>query len=101
MVKTITKFIRLGLKQELWETIRVEAKRRGVSVNALIRTAVEQHLAKSSLWRTATRPNNVDLLNTPLVTWTREEKEYADKVLEEHFAEDRNEIIRFNEPRRH
>jgi hypothetical protein len=35
------------------------------------------------------------------MNWTREEKEYADKVLQEHFEEDRNEIIRFNELRSH
>jgi hypothetical protein len=30
-------------------------------------------------------------LTTPIVEWTGAEKEYADRVLQEHFAEDRNE----------
>ncbi len=84
MVKTITKFILLGLTPELSEKIRAEAKSRNVSVNALIRTAIEQLLGISS----------------DEVNWTRAEKEYAHKVLLEHFEEDRNEIIRFNESRR-
>jgi hypothetical protein len=82
MVKTITKFIRLGLTPELSEKIRAEAKRRKISISALIRVAVKQHLSASSL------------LTTPIVEWTSAEKEYADRVLQEHFDEDRNEVIR-------
>ena len=101
MVKTIKKFVRLGLTHELWEKLRAEAKRRNVSVNALIRSSVEEHLGPSSPWGTATNPTDGDLLTPPLMNWTREEKEYADRVLQEHFDEDRNEIVRFNESRSH
>jgi hypothetical protein len=84
----ITKSIRLGLTRELLERIRAEAKSRNVSVNELVRTAIEQLLGMERL------------LTKPSEKWARGEKEYAHKVLMEHFAEDRNEVIRFNEPGR-
>jgi hypothetical protein len=79
MVRTITKFIRLGLTPELSEEIRAEAKRRNISISALVRAAVKQYIGGSSL------------LTTPIVSWTSVEKEYADRVLQAHFDEDRNE----------
>lgn len=58
-------------------------------VKALNRTVKEQHLGASSR-RSAVKPN-VDMPETS--------QEYAHKVLMEHLEEDRNEIIRFGEPR--
>jgi hypothetical protein len=55
-------------------------------VSELIRRALKQYI-------------NGGTLRQFTVTWTRAEEEYADKVLQEHFEEDRNETIRLNENR--
>lgn len=94
MVKTITEFVRLGLTLDLRKRIRAEARRRETSLSALMRAALEQYLSEPNPPRTAKPP-----VDTPAPTWTEAEQQYAHKVLMDHFAEDRNETIRFGEDR--
>ena len=82
----ITKFVRFGLSAELFGIVRMEARRQKISVSELIRRALKQYI-------------NGARLQQFTVTWTRAEEEYADKVLQEHFDEDRNETIRLDEIR--
>lgn len=42
----ITEFIRAGFAPEQLKRARVEAKQQGVSVNALIRTAVDEYVLR-------------------------------------------------------
>ena len=77
-----TKSIRLALTPELLEKTRTAAQQHGDSISALVRTALEKYL---------TKPKATSLLDEPVVLWSPAEKEYADKVLQEHFEEDRNE----------
>ncbi len=92
----ITKSIRLGLTPELLEQIRTEAKRQKVSVNALIRNTLKKDLTESNQQRFSepAEPKLIRLVDVPVVQWSQAEQEYADKVIKEHFDEDRNEIIR-------
>jgi hypothetical protein len=75
-----TKSIKVGLTPELLEKTRTAAQQKGDSISGLIRTALEKYLTKAT-----------SLLDTPLVEWTPAEKEYADKMIQDHFDEDRNE----------
>jgi len=87
----ITKSIRLGLT--LLGQVRNEAKRQNISIVELIRIAVERHLGELNQRRVATgyaedRSKKIDL-SKPVVSWTRAEKEFADRVIQQHFDEDR------------
>jgi hypothetical protein len=72
------KYVLLGLNPSSYMDIRAEAKRQNVSVNTLIRLAVQRYVSDSG-----------SLLNQPLVSWTPDEQRFADKVLRVHFEEDR------------
>jgi hypothetical protein len=57
----------------------------------LIRIAVEKHLGELKQRRIATtraEPKKIDL-GEPVAFWTRGEEEFADKVIQHHFDEDR------------
>jgi predicted DNA-binding protein len=89
----ITERIRLALK--LVKRIEAEAKLQKTSVTQFVRTAVERYLDelakhKISAKDTAGKPKEVNLiLETPITLWTQAEKEFADKVIQRHFDEDR------------
>jgi hypothetical protein len=89
----ITERIRLALK--LVKRIEAEAKLQKTSVTRFVRTAVERYLdelakRKISTKGAAGKPKEVGLiLETPVALWTQAEKEFADKVIQRHFDEDR------------
>jgi predicted DNA-binding protein len=89
----ITERIRLALK--LVKRIEAEAKLQKTSVTRFVRTAVERYLDelakhKISVNNTAGKPKEVGpILETRVVLWTQAEKEFADKVIQQHFDEDR------------
>jgi hypothetical protein len=78
-----TKFIRLGLTPWLFRRIRAEAKQQKVSVSELVRTSIEKHLGEL-IWQRveAMQPRRASLLDTPVVFWTREEEETADRAMQ-------------------
>jgi hypothetical protein len=89
-----TKSIRFGLTPWLFRRIRAEAKRQKVSVNELVRTAMETHLGELIWQRVEARqpeakPKKPSLLDTPVVIWSPAEQEYAEKSIQRHFDEDR------------
>ena len=92
-IARITERIRLALK--LVKRIEAEAKLQNTSVTRFVRTAVERYLDelakhKISANNTAGKPKQESLmLETPIVLWTQAEKEFADKVIQRHFDEDR------------
>jgi predicted DNA-binding protein len=89
----ITERIRLGLK--LVKRIQAEVKLQKTSVATFVRTAIERYLdelakQKIGAMDTAREPKEVSLiLETPVTLWTQAEKEFADKVIQRHFDEDR------------
>jgi len=89
----ITDRIRLTLK--LVKQIEAEAKLQKTSVTRFVRTAVERYLdelakQKIAANNTPGKPKQVSLiLETPVTLWTQAEKEFADKVIQQHFDEDR------------
>ena len=89
----ITERIRLGLI--LFRRIQAEAKLQKTSVTRFVRTAVERYLdelakQKIAANNAAGKPKEVSLiLETSVVLWTQAEKEFADKVIQQHFDEDR------------
>jgi hypothetical protein len=89
----ISKSIRLGLTPNLLEGARTEARQQKVSVNALIRAALQQYLNELNQKRVessrAEKPKGMRLVDVPLVSWTQAEKEFADRVIKQHFEEDR------------
>jgi hypothetical protein len=89
----ITKSIRLGLTPNLLEEARTGARQQKISVNALIRAALQQYLNELNQKRVessrAEKPKGIRLLDMPLVSWTQAEKEFADRVIKKHFEEDR------------
>jgi hypothetical protein len=82
-----TKSIRFGLTPWLFRRIRAQAKRQKVSVNELVRTAMERHLGEL-IWRRVkarqpeAKPKKPSLLDTPVVLWTREEEETANRAMQ-------------------
>ena len=89
----ITGRIRLGLI--LVKRIRAEAKLQKTSVTRFVRTAVERYLDELAKQKIAAKdtpgkPREVSLiLEAPVTLWTQAEKEFADKVIQRHFDEDR------------
>ena len=89
----ITERIRLGLI--LFRRIQAEAKLQKISVTTFVRTAIQRYLdelakQKVAAKDTAGKPKEVSLiLETPVALWTQAEKEFADKVIQQHFDEDR------------
>ena len=89
----ITERIRLALK--LVKRIEAEAKLQKTSVTRFVRTAVERYLdelakQKIAVNNTAGKPKEVSLiLETSVTLWTQAEKDFADKVIQQHFDEDR------------
>ena len=75
--------------------IEAEAKLQKTSVTRFVRTAVERYLdelakQKIAVNDTAGKPKEVSLiLETSVTLWTQAEKEFADKVIQQHFDEDR------------
>jgi hypothetical protein len=89
-----TKSIRFGLTPWQFRRIRAEANRQKVSVNELVRTAMERHLGGLIWQRVEARQPEAkskkhSLLDTPVVLWSPAEKEFAHRVLQQHFEEDR------------
>jgi hypothetical protein len=82
-----TKSIRFGLTPWLFRRIRAEAKRQKVCVNELVRTAMETHLGEL-IWQRVeakqpeAKPRKPSLLDTPVVLWTREEEETANRAMQ-------------------
>ena len=86
----VSKFVLLGLTRDQYERTRREAKQLGIGVNQLIRIALEKYLLGNELKRIDSRKHLATIdLNEPLVIWTREEEEFAHKVIKHHFDEDR------------
>jgi hypothetical protein len=89
-----TKSIRFGLTPRLFRRIRAEAKRQKVSVNELVRTAMEKHLG-GLIWQRVearqpeAKSKKSSLLDTPVVIWSPAEQEYAEKSIQQHFDEER------------
>src|SRR5260370_39047437 len=89
-----SKSIRFGLTPWLFRCIRTEAKRQKVSVNKLVRTAMEKHLGEL-IWQRVeakqpeVKPKKQSLLDTPVVLWSPAEQEYAEKSIQQHFNKDR------------
>jgi hypothetical protein len=87
-----TKYIRLGLTATILERIRAEAKQRKISLNELVRRALERYLNEESQRRRilgvyADAP--LHLVNSPLVHWSPTEEQFAHQVIQRHFDEDR------------
>jgi hypothetical protein len=87
------KYVLLALSPSLYMDIRAEAKRQNVGVSTLIRIAIDRYLLAMAAVRMAAandpRLNPKSLLNQPLVSWTPDERRFADEVLRIHFEEDR------------
>ena len=89
----ITERIRLCLM--LVKRIRAEAKFQKISVNQFVRAAVERYLEELAKQKIAAKDTGDNLkevsliLETSVVLWTQAEKEFADKVIQQHFDEDR------------
>lgn len=85
-----------GCRASVVADLKAEARERGVSVIALVRSVLEQHLGTRTVsmglgGRTVhLRLNKVDL-NKPVAYMTPDEEKHADEILERHFAEDREE----------
>ena len=82
-----TKSIRFGLTPWLFKRIRKEAQRQKVSVNEIVRTALEKHLGELIWQRVEARQPEAkwrkpSLLDTPVVRWTKEEEETAHRAME-------------------
>ena len=89
----ITERIRVALM--LVKRIRAEAKLQKTSVTQFVRAAVERYLdelakQKIAANNAAGKTKEVSIiLETSVVLWTQAEKEFADKVIQQHFDEDR------------
>jgi hypothetical protein len=82
-----TKSIRFGLTPWLFRRIRAQAKRQKVSVNELVRTAMERQLGELIWQRVEARqpeakPKKPSLLDTPVVLWTPQEEAAAHKAMQ-------------------
>jgi hypothetical protein len=89
----LSKSISLALTSWLFTRIRTEAQRQHVSMSALIRTAMEKYL-QDLIWKRIEAIGAEKLPKTPtleplFVFRTQAEKEYAEKVIQQHFDEDR------------
>jgi hypothetical protein len=82
-----TKSIRFGLTPWLFRRIRAEAKRQKVSVNELVRSAMEKHLG-GLIWQRVearqleAKSKKSSLLDTPVVIWTPEEEATAHRAMQ-------------------
>ncbi len=83
------KFVQFGLTPELLEQIRAEAKRQDISVSELIRRAIRYFLNACRGYSRFTPVSNHMPKNTFELHWTKAEEEYADRVIQQHFDEDR------------
>ena len=84
------KFVNFGLTLELFERVREEARQQKVSVGELVRRALEYYLRMriNPLTGNAWVKDFPATRATPFY-WTKEEQEYAHRVIQRHFDEDR------------
>jgi hypothetical protein len=84
----------LIVASDLLDQIRASAKQNKISVAQWVRAAIHRHLLelhKLNEWNKVNKrePEIINLLDVPVVRWSRAEQEYADSVIRQHFEEDR------------
>jgi hypothetical protein len=90
----MAKIIQLIVTSGLLDEIRAAAKQNKISVAELVRAAIHHHLIelnKLNDWNKVNKrkPEIINLVDVPVVRWSRAEQEYADSVIRQHFEEDR------------
>jgi hypothetical protein len=81
----MAKIIQLIVTSGLLDEIRAAAKQNKISVIELVRAAIHHHLIELN----KRKPEVINLVDVPVVRWSRAEQEYADSVIRMHFEEDR------------
>jgi hypothetical protein len=84
----VAKYILLGFTPNLFGQIRAHAKEQNLSVVELIHRAVRYYLSSSRLEKIGTSTDDMPESGSKFF-WTQAEKEYARRVLQRHFDEDR------------
>lgn len=90
----MAKIIQLIVASDLLDQIRASAKQNKISVAQWVRAAIHRHLIelnKLNEWNKANKRKTqiINLLDVPVVSWSRAEQEFADSVIRQHFDEDR------------
>jgi hypothetical protein len=84
----MAKIIQLIVTSGLLDEIRAAAKQNKISVIGLVRAAIHRHLIELNKLNKR-KPEIFNLVDLPVVRWSRAEQEYADRVIRQHFEEDR------------
>ena len=87
----MAKIIQLIVASDLLDQIRASAKQTKISVAQWVRAAIHRHLIESYKLNNVSKqkPEIINLVYVPVVLWSRAEQEYADRVIRQHFEEDR------------
>jgi hypothetical protein len=66
-------------------------KQHKISVIELVRAAIQRHLIELNKLNSVSKQELeiINLVDVPVVRWSRAEQEYADSVIRQHFEEDR------------
>lgn len=83
----MAKIIQLIVASDLLDQIRASAKQHEISVAQGVRVAIHRHLIELNKLNKR-KPEIFNLVDVPVVRWSRAEQEYADSVTRMHFEED-------------